>query len=215
MKKQRTWDVDYISFRSREQRVKYMYHRFEAYVKGPLLDVGCDRPVLPDLVPGMDYTGVDFSGNPDVKLDLERVERLPFENNAFSCVVCADTLEHMDNLHCIFDELVRTAAQYVVLSLPNNWCNARRAVERGKGSIGHYGLPASPPEDRHKWFFGLSEAADFIDHMADRHSLSVQERVVNEKPRPTVFRLVRRLRYPVFERYANRYAHTMWAVLEE
>jgi hypothetical protein len=41
----------------------------------------------------------------------------------------------------------------------------------------------------------------------------VVECFANEKQRPALVRLARRLRYPGL-RYLNRYAHTLWAVYE-
>jgi hypothetical protein len=171
--------------------------------------------VLKSLLPALNYTGVDVDGNPTLRLDLEKLDRLPFDDDSFDCVLCLDVLEHLDNLHSMFGEAVRVAKRYLILSLPNNWSNARRPIERGHGSIGHYGLPGSPIRDRHKWFFSLSEAKDFIEAQEATHPVSLVEFRVSEKPRPTVIRILRRLRYPRQERYLNRYAHTLWTVLEK
>ena len=56
---------------------------------------------------------------------------------------------------------MRVSRGCIILSLPNNWANARRPIARGRGAIGHYGLPLEPPVDRHKWFFSLAEARQF------------------------------------------------------
>jgi len=41
----------------------------------------------------------------------------------------------------------------------------RRPIEKGRGTFAFYGLPAQKPQDRHKWFFGLSEAWEFYNIM--------------------------------------------------
>jgi 2-polyprenyl-3-methyl-5-hydroxy-6-metoxy-1,4-benzoquinol methylase len=207
--------VEYVSFPDRSLRSRYIAGRFKAYLTGKVLDVGCDRAVLKTLIPSLDYTGIDIDGTPDLRLDLERVEKLPFPDRAFHCVVCSDVLEHLNNLHQIFDELVRVADRYLILSLPNNWCVARVPIERGWGSFGKYGLPVDPSGDRHKWFFSLAEAVAFIEHQTKRHPVSIAEYVVSEKPRPAITRALRRLRYPSNESYWNRYAHTLWIVLDK
>jgi hypothetical protein len=130
-------------------------------------------------------------------------------------VVASEVLEHLDNLHEVFGELVRVSKKYLILSLPNNWANARRPIERGKGSFAHYGLPADPPSDRHKWFFSLTEAKAFIEGQVKKYPVRLVELRVSEKPRPFLVRMHRRLRYLSKERYRNRYAHTLWAVLEK
>ena len=80
------------------------------------------------------------------------------------------------------------------------------------GKIALYGLPSDRPEDRHKWFFSLTEAKTFVTAMAQRYGLRIAEIRVAEKPRPAVVRAVRRMRYLVHEHYLNRYAHTLCTV---
>jgi hypothetical protein len=113
----------------------------------------------------------------------------------------------------VFAELVRVTGRWLVISLPNNWTNARRPIERGKGSFAFYGLPAEKPQDRHKWFFGLTEARDFFYAQESRFPIRVVECFANEKRRPALVSALRRMRYPG-TRYLNRYAHTLWAVYE-
>ena len=145
--------IEYISFSTRSERSKYIANKFGKYIEGSLLDVGCDKAVLKTLIPKVDYVGIDVGGEPDMLVDLEKIEALPFEDAQFHAVVCSDVLEHIDNLHQIFDELVRVTNKYLIISLPNNWCNARRPIERGKGQISFYGLPPVKPLDRHKWWW--------------------------------------------------------------
>jgi 2-polyprenyl-3-methyl-5-hydroxy-6-metoxy-1,4-benzoquinol methylase len=207
--------VEYVDFRSRAARSAYIATRFKSLFQGKVLEVGCDKALLKQLLPGLDYVGVDMAGEPDLRLNLERIERLPFDDAAFDCVVCTETLEHLDNLHGTFGELMRVAKKYVIISLPNNWVNARVPIQRGKGSPSKYGLPADPPRDRHKWFFSLSDAMDFIQHQRKRYAVSLRECYATEKPRPLLVRVLRRALYPVQMRYLNRYAHTLWVVLEK
>ena len=121
-------------------------------------------------------------------------------------------LEHLDNLHTNFNELIRVTRNHVILSLPNNWANARKAIERGRGSFSHYGLPAEPPMDRHKWFFCLTDAQSFIEAQAKHHRLNITEVFAVEKPRLLPVRWLRRLRHPKQSTYLNRYAHSLWVV---
>lgn len=205
--------VDYVSFQGRQARIEYLARAFKPFLAGKLLDVGCDKAHLKTILPDVDYVGVDISEDADIQLNLEESEDLPFEDNSFECVISSDVLEHLDNLHQVFGEMVRVSRQYLIVSLPNNWANARRPIERGKGSIGHYGLPVDPPRDRHKWFFSLTEAKKFIEGQLGKYPISLVEYSVSEKPRSFLIRMCRRLRYPSRERYLNRYAHTLWVVL--
>lgn len=207
-------DVEYIAFITRADRARYVAERFRTCLTGSVLDVGCDEAVLRDLLPGIRYTGVDIGGRPDLTLDLEKTERLPFDDAAFHCVVCTDVLEHIDNLHAMFDELVRVSARHLVVSLPNCWAGARRSIGRGHGSFAHYGLPDERPMDRHKWFFNLSDAEQFVRAQAARRGLVIGDLFATEKPRLAPARILRRLLYPIQAGYLNRYAHTLWVRFE-
>lgn len=204
--------VDLVDFASMQHRIRYMAETFQRHIEGKVLDVGCAQRYLEAMRPDLDYLGIDMGGEPDMRIDLERVDRLPFDDAAFDTVVCCDVLEHLNNLHHVFGELVRVSRTKLVISLPNCWTAARMRIARGRGEIGLYGLPPEPPEDRHKWFFSLTEGRAFVLAMARRHDLDVLELRVTEKPRNPAVRALRRLRHPVREHYLNRYAHTLWAV---
>ena len=204
--------TEFIRFETRQDRPRFMAQRFATALAGRVLDVGCDRAVLRDFVGQERYTGIDLSEEADIRQNLMQDGHLPFGDGEWDAVVCLDVLEHLENLHDIFAELVRVARRHVVVSLPNNWCGARLRLERGYGSIAHYGLPLEPPVDRHRWFFGLTEAREFFEGQAQRRGLTIEELVALEAPRPAVVRGLRHARYPKPERYLNRYAHTLVCV---
>ncbi len=208
-------NVERVSIANRLVRSEFIARRFAPYLRGKVLDVGCDKAHLRRLIAGLDYTGLDVSGEPDLVINLEQIQRLPFDDNTFDCVVCSDVLEHVDNLHWNFEELVRVMKGHAIISLPNNWANARRAIGRGRGSIGHYGLPPAPPADRHKWFFSLEEGRVFMEAQAGRLPISIVELFAVEKPRFPLVRALRRLRYLSQATYLNRYAHSLWVVLKK
>ena len=208
-------DVAYVDFHARKDRSTFIAARFGPVLQGSVLDVGCDEAHLRDMIRATRYYGIDVSGKPDQIVNLEEVGRLPFGDGEFDTIVCSDVLEHLDNLHYIFGELVRVARRYLVISLPNNWVNARRPIERGHGSFAHYGLPPKRPQDRHKWFFSLSEALDFFDAQQTLHDIHLADKLATEKPRSALARAARRLRYPNQTHYLNRYAHTLWALFEK
>ena len=210
--------VEDVSIKERSDRTNYAFRRFQSYILSQLsiLDVGCDKAVLKELLPvDFKYTGIDVGGTPDIQIDLEKTDQLPFEKDSYDVVLCSDVLEHLDSLHSTFDELVRVSKKYIIISLPNNWSCARKPIERGRGHFMHYGLPLQKPVDRHKWFFSLSEAHDFFIGKAKEHHLKIKEIVANDKPRLQIVTLLRKLRWVKKENYLNRYAHTLWVVFEK
>ena len=201
-----------VVFEERQDRPRWLARRLGSYLGGTVLDVGCDRAVLREVVGAGRYTGIDRSPEADVRHDLQGGGRLPFADRSFDTVVCTDVLEHLDNLHEVFDEIVRVTGRFLVISLPNCWNAARVRLRRGKGSFKHYGLPLDPPEDRHRWFFSFDEARSFLEGQAARKGLEVRELIVLEKPRSLLLRGLRRLRYPSRRRYLNLYTHTLVCV---
>ena len=208
--------TDIINFEQRMDRSHYLAKRFSDQLKGKLLDVGCFEAPLREILKDVEYTGVDVAGNPDVELNLEKSEKLPFDDDSFDCVICIDVLEHLDNLHLMFHELFRVSSKYIIVSLPNCWSVARQPIGRGRGHFAHYGLPLERPLDRHKWFFSLTEAKDFLNNKANKtENLKILDMLGNEKKRNPITTFLRRIRYSNPENYANRYAHTVWALYEK
>ena len=212
--KQNGLATEFATFRERRDRSAYVARRFADYLRDSVLDVGCYEAPLRALLGEDRYVGVDIAGSPDLVVNLDTPRALPFGDGAFPSVICIEVLEHLDNLHHVFDELVRVASRHVIVSLPNCWRDARRPIERGKGRFAHYGLPAARPADRHKWFFGYTEGRDFLVAAAERHALEIVELFGTEQRRSALTRAWRHLRYPG-ERYHNRYVQTVWAVMRK
>lgn len=158
---------------ARLARQEYIYRRYNKYFGDSVLDVGCSEAVLRDFFNG-DYIGIDISGNPDLNIDLEK-GTLPFKSNSFDCVVCSEVLEHLDNIHQIFDEIVRVSRRYIILSLPNNWRRTLGDLILGRSIRSEYGLPVEKPRDRHKWFFNCEEAENFVLYRSAKNNAKLVE----------------------------------------
>lgn len=206
--------TELVHFKERHQRSEYVANRFIKYLKNKVADIGCFNAPLRDLLPDCSYVGVDVAGTPDIQLDLDSKVPLPFQDGEFDCVVCIEVLEHLDNLHFVFDELIRISKKHVIISLPNCWRDARRKIEKGSGDFLHYGLPTEKPIDRHKWFFNCQQAEAFMKYQAKKHDLVILENFVTEKPKSFIVRILRKLIYPG-QKYINRYANTVWIVYEK
>lgn len=202
------------TFSERRSRSAFVAQRFAPYLRDSVLDVGCYEAPLREMLKEVKYVGVDFAGKPDITLNLDTREPLPFADASFRNVICIEVLEHLEQLHHVFGELVRVSAEHVIVSLPNCWRDARRPIERGRGHFAHYGLPSEPPQDRHRWFFSYTEACDFMRARAGHHGLTIVELFGTEMHRSALVRAARRLRYPG-KLYFNRYVQTLWAVMRK
>lgn len=205
---------EFVRFGERTDRPRWVSASYGHLLEGSVLDVGCDEAVLKNFVTHGSYVGIDRTRWADLHHDLQSGGPFPFEEQTFDTVVCTDVLEHLDNLHDVFGECVRVARRNLLISLPNCWSAARVPLRRGRGSFTHYGLPADPPPDRHRWFFSHEEAHRFLEEMARRHGLVIRDLVSLEKPRPAWLRALRRLRHARLDHYLNLYSHTLVAHLE-
>jgi 2-polyprenyl-3-methyl-5-hydroxy-6-metoxy-1,4-benzoquinol methylase len=162
------------SYYSREERQKFLYQNFRDYLKGKVLDVGCDKKTLATFLADVEYIGVDLFGNPDIKCNLEK--DLPFPDSSFDTVVCIDVLEHLENIHSLFDEICRVSRKYVIISLPNA-LSLPHIIYFLSGTTysGKYGLNVKRPMDRHRWVFTIYQAKNFIHKRGRKNDFKVSK----------------------------------------
>ena len=157
-------------------RAHFILAELKDFLAGRLLDVGGGSAALVFKEHlGERYYALDLDesytlggrreGAHDSVVNLEE-GRLPFPDQSFDTVICTDVLEHLDNIYSAYDELFRVARRFVIISLPNNWPTMLASFLAGH-NITHragYGLPPrpKPPGQRHKYFFNLEEACDFL-----------------------------------------------------
>ena len=69
---------------------------------------------------GFIVTEIDKEGDNDFSLNLDVIDKLPFENNSFDTVLALDVLEHLEKFYFIFEEILRVSKKNVIISLPNS-----------------------------------------------------------------------------------------------
>lgn len=200
---------------ARDDRARYISERYRGFISGRTLDVGCDTRRIERLNPGLDYVGIDVGGDPTIKINLEEVPRLPFEDGSFDTVICTDVLEHLEHLHRVFDELVRVCRGHMIISLPNCWGSILPYLLKGEGNPKFYGLPSTPPADRHRWMMNVGDVMGFMVSQQERLPIEVVEFTVHLRPASAMGRLSRRIRYRRTHRIFNAYAQTCWSVLRK
>lgn len=167
---------DFSAFEGRKGRYFFVKKKFPGLLESSssILDVGCDENYLKEEY-GQKVFGVDIGGSPDRQVDLEKESLRFLSANSYELVLCMEVLEHLDNLHEVFDDLLRVSSRYVLISLPNSssahrlWRTIRHETN-GK----FYGLPFEKPTDRHKWFMSYKEIIAFMERAAATHSLVIR-----------------------------------------
>jgi SAM-dependent methyltransferase len=204
--------METVICRGREAKLLVAGNRLREFLRGDVLDVGCDRKTLRQFVGGR-YVGVDVAGAPDLRCDVERP--LPFRDGCFDCVAAFDVLEHVDAIHVALGELCRVSRRFVILGLPNmyEW-RFRWAFIRGRRLGGKYGLPLARPEDRHKWLFSLVEARRFVEAQGQCHGFAVCREIVGFYDyRRALPRLLSSVGQRVAPRGVNLLASHYWTIL--
>ena len=144
---------------NRISRNNYIANQFSDLLKTSVLNIGGGgKKHLQSFLPASTYyTELDIAGTPDVNINLEKECPIPIADNAFETVVCTGMLEHLDNFHEVFDELLRVISKWVIISLPNCLCEIhsfwkpngaypgkKSGITRGR-FLKFYGLPAEIP----------------------------------------------------------------------
>ena len=167
-----------FKYKSRKDKPEYVWRKYREILRGRILDVGADECGLKKFLPeGTEYIGIGLGGSVDLEIDLEK-ERIPYENNSFDCVLCLDVLEHLDNIHEVFDELCRVTGKYLIISLPNPWASFMGMLRGGyykhtELPMKFYNLPTDIPNDRHKWFYGIHEAERFLKERGKMNGMEI------------------------------------------
>lgn len=154
--------------------------RLLARSHGTLLDVGARDGVLRRALPAsIQYRSADIRPGCDFIVDLER--RLPFDDESFDYVVALDVLEHVDNFHAAFHELLRIARKGAVIGLPNMAFLSHRVsfALYGRLSTDKYDLVPAGATDRHRWLTTSRQGEQFMRSQADCGRLTLT-RIVRE-----------------------------------
>lgn len=206
-------------YNSREQRAEFLVKRFNRYIINSVLDVGCSNKYLQKYISNeIKYIGVDISGTPDFKVDLEKDKLSMFKDKNFHVTISIDVLEHLDNIHEIFDELCRVSQKYVIISLPNVIAQFKVSMITGKNDSKFYGLPVDKPLDRHKWFFNYEQALNFIKNRAIKNNFKLKEfftiPLIPNCLKHQILFFFYKLYYRNRIGFCNLFCNSIWALLE-
>jgi len=105
-------------------RIKDSIEKYNSYLKGKVLDVGCGDGYGLDLLTkmGFEASGIDIS---DPKIRLANfnghdawqgvIEEMPFKDKQFDTVFCSHTLEHAQDLQKACEEIQRVASRAILI----------------------------------------------------------------------------------------------------
>lgn len=127
---------------------------------------------------------VDVQGDCDLKLNLDTIARLPFNDNSFDVACAFDVLEHLENFHLLNEEMFRVAKDYILISLPNSAAEIfydpirnrpKKEPDLDSGTFSKfYGLPLKAPADRHRWWIYFQDIVRFYFFFSLKHNASLE-----------------------------------------
>ena len=166
-------------YTSRNDKYEWVYDRYKKYLTESVLDVGADKCRLRDYLKNTRYVGVGKEGC-DINLDLDK-KTIPGTYREYHASLCLDVLEHLENIHLVFDRICYLSDKYVLISLPNCYNGIYSYILKGQYSKGtnlkFYGLPIEPPLDRHRWFFSGKEAYNFVKTRGTKNGFKLIEMI--------------------------------------
>jgi hypothetical protein len=161
---------------------------------------------------------VDIDGDNDLNINLDKINRLPFDNNQFDAVIALDVLEHLENFHIILDEIKRISSRLIFLSLPN--CsklflnillNKKRFRQEEGYYFKYYGLPIKYPKDRHRWFCTIKDYEFFFLDYSKKNNLKIT--LISHTRKKILYRIAC---FFFSQRLVNEFfLNNIWIILEK
>eukprot|EP01083_Nonionella_stella_P264503 897206_1 len=142
-----------------------------------VLDVGCrDKALKPFLKMDATYQGIDYKNGEDV-IGHNLEKGIPFPDNTYDVVFALDVLEHVDNVHFLFQEIIRVSKHEVVVALPNiYYWKARFRFLKGVDISDKYTFYINPQKDRHRWITSYNSYLKFVKQNSNNQEVSIKKK---------------------------------------
>ena len=141
-----------------------------------ILDVGCRDKVLKNFIKkDVKYQGIDYKdSNEVVGHNLEN--GIPFTDKSFDIVFALDVLEHVENIHFLFDEILRVSKDEAIIALPNmSYWKFRLRFLKGKDISNKYIFSSVRVLDRHRWITSYNSAVNFVSKNSAENEITIQK----------------------------------------
>ena len=141
-----------------------------------VLDVGCRDKILKDfIIKEAKYQGIDYKDSNEI-LGHNLEYGIPFEDNSFDIVFALDVLEHVENIHFLFDEILRVTRLEAIVALPNmSYWKFRLRFLKGKDISDKYIFSPVKVLDRHRWLTSYNSAIKFVSENAKGNEVTSQQ----------------------------------------
>ena len=140
-----------------------------------VLDIGCRDKILKNFIlKEAKYQGIDYKDSNEI-LGHNLEYGIPFEDNSFDIVFALDVLEHVENIHFLFDEILRVTKLEAIVALPNmSYWKFRLRFLKGKDISDKYIFSPVKVLDRHRWLTSYNSAIKFVSENAKGHDVTIK-----------------------------------------
>ena len=141
-----------------------------------VLDIGCRDKILKDfIIKEAKYQGIDYKDSNEI-LGHNLEYGIPFEDNSFDIVFALDVLEHVENIHFLFDEILRVTKLEAIVALPNmSYWKFRLRFLKGKDISDKYIFSPVKVLDRHRWLTSYNSAIKFVSENAKGNDVTIKQ----------------------------------------
>lgn len=170
-----------------------------------VLDVGCRDKVLKKFLnKGSVYQGIDMESSHEV-LQHNLENGIPFPDQSFDVVFALDVLEHVDDIHFLFKEIIRVSKYEAVIALPNMlYWKFRLRFLKGKDISKKYTFYIDPCLDRHRWLTSYSSSVKFVNHNSFDSNITIIKEYYQYKSK-----FLRWIDSRLSKRWPNLFVHTV------
>lgn len=140
-----------------------------------VLDIGCRDKILKDFLKNeVKYQGIDYEDSNEI-LGHNLEYGIPFEDNSFDIIFALDVLEHVENIHYLFDEILRVSKHEAIIALPNiSYWKFRLRFLKGKDISDKYIFSPTKLLDRHRWLTSYNSAINFVNKNSKGNIVTVR-----------------------------------------
>jgi SAM-dependent methyltransferase len=171
-----------------------------------VLDLGCRDKILKKyLNKNIKYQGVDYKDSEYV-IGHNLEKDVPFPDNSFDIVFALDVLEHVENIHFLYKEILRVSKKEIIVALPNMYYwKYRFKFLKGKPISDKYIFSPNSILDRHRWITSYDDSLKFIKMNSKNMTIKTS---VNFYPYSSKF--LQFLDKNLSKMFPNLFVHTMY-----
>lgn len=141
-----------------------------------ILDIGCRDKILKKfLKKDSKYQGIDFKDSDEI-LGHNLENGIPYRDNSFDIVFALDVLEHVENIHFLFKEILRVTNSEAIIALPNiYYWKLRLRFLKGKNISDKYIFSSKIVLDRHRWITSYDSAVSFVNKNSNGYEVTIKK----------------------------------------